>query len=135
MTTVTAVGNDEMRGARAALGVVAVGFPLSAEQRQTMVEAMGPACEIEDIRQAPADAAMVLVSPCSSQALHALQALFPVADIVVVDQDGVPDPDAAGRAIDAGARAYLTASDLVELGRQLGSRIAVAWRPAATSAA
>ncbi len=135
MTTVTAVETDERRGARAVSGVVAVGFPLNAEQRQTVVEAMGPACELEDIRQAPADAAVVVVSPCSPQALHALQALFPVADIVVVDQDGVPDPDAARRAIGAGARDYLTISDLVELGRQLGRRIAATWRSAATTAA
>jgi hypothetical protein len=135
MTTVSAIETDERRGARAVFGVVAVGFPLSAEQRQTVVQAMGPGCEIEDIRQAPADAAVVLVSPCSPQALQALQALFPVADIVVVDQAGVPDPDAARRAIGAGARDYLTISGLVELGRQLAERIAAPWRSAVTSAA
>ena len=78
MTTVSAVETDQRRGESVGPEVVAVGFPLSAEQRQTMAEAMGPGYELEDIRQAPADAALVLVPPCSPQALRALQALFPI---------------------------------------------------------
>ncbi len=135
MTTVSAVETDQRRGESVGPEVVAVGFPLSAEQRQTMAEAMGPGYELEDIRQAPADAALVLVPPCSPQALRALQALFPNSDIVVVDPDGLPDRDTARRAIGAGARDYVTTRGLGELGRRLTKLATAGWPSAATSAA
>ena len=135
MTTVSAVETDERRGESVVPEVVAIGFPLSAEQRQTMVEAMGSGYELEDIRQAPADATLVLVAPCSPQAVQALQALFPTADIVVVDPDGLPDRDSARRAISAGARDYVTTSGLGELGRRLRKLATAGWPSAATSAA
>jgi hypothetical protein len=99
--------------------VVAIGFPSTAAERAAMREEMGPGYVIEDIRRAPASAQLVLVPPCSPQALRSLQVAYPEADIVVVDEASHPDRGAAFRAINAGAREYATVSDLLDLGRRL----------------
>lgn len=101
--------------------VIAVGFPSEEAERQCLAAAVG-ARRIEDIRRAPADATLVLVPPCSPQALRALRRAYPAAAIVVVDEATHPERGAVFRALDAGAAGYTTPADLHELGDRLRRR-------------
>lgn len=101
--------------------VIAVGFPTSELDRRAIADEVGRECRIEDIRQAPPDAALVLVRPCSPQALRMLRRSYPSADIVVVDEAAHPENGAVHRALEAGATEYATAADLHELGHRLRS--------------
>ena len=102
--------------------VIAVGFPTSELDRAEIAAEFGRPCRIEDIRQAPPDSALVLVPPCSPQALRNLRRSYPGAEIVVVDEAAHPDRGAVYRALEAGASEYATAADLHELAHHLGGR-------------
>ena len=116
--------------------VIAVGFPTSEVDRRAIADEVGRECRIEDIREAPTDAALVVVRPCSPQALRSLRRSYPAADIVVVDEATHPESGAVHRALEAGANDYATAADLHELGHRLraGGRSPRSGRSAGGSA-
>lgn len=85
---------------------VAIGMPMSDRDRAALESALAPPCRVVDIRDAPADAAIVVVPPCSTRAIETLMVGFPRAKVLVVEG---PWPILSGpvtNAIRAGAFGY-----------------------------
>jgi hypothetical protein len=104
--------------------IVVCAIPLDRDARQRLATMLGNV-ELVDVRDVVDDAAAVLAPPCSPQTLGALQRTYPTASVVVVelfdDEHGIDLGGPVTRALDAGARGYLTASSLQDLARQLTS--------------
>jgi hypothetical protein len=86
---------------------VAVAIPLTAEQLGAVQAALGPGFTVEDVRLAPREAGVVVVPPCSPGTIQAVLRAFPVAQVLVVEIADDSEGGPVGRALSAGAAAYL----------------------------
>ena len=110
---------------RSDLPVVVAALPLKASAREHLARSLGDV-EVRDIRDDVLTADLVLVPPCSPQAIAALKRAFPVARLLVVELDDDEwDVHLSGpvrRLLAAGADAYLTADSIVNLSDQIRLR-------------
>jgi hypothetical protein len=88
---------------------VALGMPMSGDERNRIRAELGPAYRVVDICEAPLDTAVIVVGPCSAGALRMLTATFPDADVVVVEREDSRAIGPVTNALRAGARAYIVA--------------------------
>ena len=58
---------------------------MPGRDRTALESALAPRCRVVDIRDAPADTAIVVVPPCSTHAIETLMVCFPRAKILVVE--------------------------------------------------
>jgi hypothetical protein len=63
--------------------IVAVAFPSTGSQRASLSGTLGSGWEVLDIRDAPSDASVVLLRPCSPATLGRVLEEFPSAGVVV----------------------------------------------------
>jgi hypothetical protein len=106
--------------------VVAVALRRSARELEDMQEALGAGFIVEDIRTAPAEAAVVVVPPCSPGAIKAILHAFPSAQVVVVEGEATARVGPVERVLLAGAVDYvrtLTAGGFTDAVRSALSRL------------
>jgi hypothetical protein len=94
-------GNDQ--GAPLA---VAIGMPMSAAERDGISAALGSRYDVVDIRDADEDTAVIVVPPCSRQAIETLRDAFPAAAVLVVEGLSSGSAGPVTMALRAGATGY-----------------------------
>ena len=85
---------------------VAIGMPMPDRDRAALESALAPRCRVVDIRDAPRDTAILVVPPCSTQAIETLMIGFPRAKILVVEGPWLILSGPVSSAIRAGAFGY-----------------------------
>jgi hypothetical protein len=90
---------------------VALGLPLEPDQLEALHAALGPTFDVQDIRHAPPDSAVVVVPPCSPGAIRAVLQSFPGAQVLVAEMNGDAGAGSEARVLSAGAAGYVRARD------------------------
>jgi hypothetical protein len=88
---------------------IALGMPVTGEERGAIQAAIGPSYQVVDICEAPVDTSLVLVGPCSAAAIQMLTSTFPQAGVLVVERSGAATSGPVISALRAGALAYIVA--------------------------
>jgi antitoxin (DNA-binding transcriptional repressor) of toxin-antitoxin stability system len=117
------VAAEEPRTASGNLTVVVTAMKLSESARVSLSDQLGADYIVLDIQAAPATADVLLVPPVSPQLIAGLRRAFPEARVIVAeiedDELGVSYHGPVRRLLDAGAEAYLPATTVPRLARQL----------------
>jgi antitoxin (DNA-binding transcriptional repressor) of toxin-antitoxin stability system len=107
--------------------VVATAMKLSAQARAKLSEQLGPGYIVLDMHSAPKSAEVLLVPPISPQLIGNLRNSFPEARVVIAEiedaEHGVLYEGPVRRLLNAGAEAYLPASTIPGLAKQLDRTI------------
>ncbi len=103
--------------------VVATAMKLSAQARAKLSEQLGPGYIVLDLHSAPKSAEVLLVPPISPQLIGSLRNSFPEARVIIAEvedaEHGVLYEGPVRRLLNAGAEAYLPASTIPRLAKQL----------------
>lgn len=108
MSTITSFRSQDFRPLPRRLGPFTVGMsvPLTPTNRALLEEELGPEYEVIDIRRAPVDVDLLVVPPCSPQAVEGLLRDFPRAQVLVVEDERDPPTGAVERVLAGGAASY-----------------------------
>ncbi|MER5424191.1 hypothetical protein [Streptosporangium roseum] len=103
--------------------VVATAMKLSAAARMSLSTQLGADYIVLDMHAAPATADVLLAPPCSPQLIASLRSMFPKARVIITEVEdeelGVNYHGPVRRLLNAGADAYLPATSVPRLARQL----------------
>ncbi|OUC95881.1 hypothetical protein CA984_17060 [Streptosporangium minutum] len=103
--------------------VVATAMKLSAAARMSLSTQLGADYVVLDMHAAPATADVLLAPPGSPQLIASLRSMFPKARVIVTEIEdhelGVDYHGPVRRLLNAGADAYLPATSVPRLARQL----------------
>ncbi len=88
---------------------IAMGMPVTEEERDAIATAIGAGYWVVDICEAPVDTSLVVVGPCSSGAIRMITSTFPQAGVLVVERQAATIAGPVVRALRAGALAYIVA--------------------------
>ena len=84
-------------------------MPTSDTDRDVLAKSLGGGCRVMDIRDAPPDAAILVVPPCSAHAISTLMDSFPEARILVLEGPCPPRCGPVTSMFRAGAFGYAVA--------------------------
>lgn len=85
---------------------IAIGMPTSDSERAALAASLGGGCRVVDIRDAPADTAILVVLPCSAHAISSLMDAYPIARVLVIEGPCPPRCGPVTTLIRAGAFGY-----------------------------